>query len=383
MTDEATDEGIRMTDKATPQAGAAGHAMAEAATGGHAMAEAATGGHATAGHARQRPGGHPGQTLQTLGELGEQGVLSQVFPRLGRSDQVLLGPGDDTALLAVPGGRVLATTDAVVAGQDWRDEWSSATDVGHKLTAANLADIAAMGGVATGLLVALAADPATPMRWLADLTDGIVAEGRTVGAQLIGGDLSSAAPGTVVISMTALGVLTGVDGRPADPVRRDGAVPGDLVAVAGTLGRSDAGLRLLLAGTPEAAPDLVATHQRPSPPYRQGPVAAAAGARAMIDLSDGLSRDADRIARASGVRLNLSRGMLQRYVDALGPAVTGDDAWASVLHGGEDHALLATYPPGVRLPTGWQRIGEAVPGEGVWLDGVPLPVGGWDHFEPR
>lgn len=318
-----------------------------------------------------------------LGELGEAGVLAQVFPRLAVSPPgplVLLGPGDDTALLGVPGGQVLATTDAMVRGQDWRDDWSSATDVGHKLTAANLADIAAMGGTATGLLVALAADPATPMRWLRGLTDGIVAEAATVGAALIGGDLSSAPPGVIVVSMTALGGL-----EVAEPVRRAGARPGHVVAVAGTLGRSQAGLRLLLAGAPETAPELVAAHLRPTPPYQAGPEAAAAGATSMIDLSDGLSRDADRIARASGVALRLDGAALRRYADALGPALTGalreGGAMACVLHGGEEHALLATFPPAADLPTGWAVIGQVEAGSGVWLDGDPLPVGGWDHFE--
>lgn len=320
-----------------------------------------------------------------LGELGEQGVLAEIFPRLHAGPQVLIGPGDDTALLAVAGGSVLATTDAMVRGQDWRDDWSTATDVGHKLTAANLADIAAMGGVATGLLVALAADPATPLRWLRELTDGIVAEAQTVGAALIGGDLSSAATGTVVISMTALGQMQ--RGKPGplsavvQPVRRSGATPGDIVALAGTLGRSDAGLRLLLAGNPQAGPELVAVHRRPSPPYQQGPEAAAAGARSMIDLSDGLSRDADRIARASGVRVVLDEVALRRFAVALGPAMTGAQALACVLHGGEEHALLASFPAGAQLPQGWAVIGRVEKGTGLWLDDAPLPVGGWDHFE--
>lgn len=314
-----------------------------------------------------------------IGDLGESGVLAEVFPRLNAGPQVLLGPGDDTALLGVPGGRVLATVDAMVRGQDWRQEWSSAADVGHKLTAANLADIAAMGGSATGLLVMLAADPVTPMSWVRGLTDGVVAEAAQVGASLIGGDLSSAPPGVVVVSMTALGELA-----TGDPVRRDGARPGDLLAVAGTLGRSAAGLRLLLAGTPQAAPDLVAAHRRPTPPYHQGPAAALAGARSMIDLSDGLSRDADRIARASGVALAVDGACLRRYAEALGPALTGADAMASVLHGGEEHALLATFPaapPRCALPAGWTVIGRVERGSGVWLDADPLPVGGWDHFE--
>ena len=104
------------------------------------------------------PGPDP---LQTLAGVGEEELLARIFPYLPGGPGVILGPGDDTALVAAPGRSVLATTDAMVRQRDWRDDWSSGADVGAKVVAQNCADIAAMGGVPTGLLVTLIAEPAT------------------------------------------------------------------------------------------------------------------------------------------------------------------------------------------------------------------------------
>jgi Thiamine monophosphate kinase len=109
----------------------------------------------------------------TLADIGEDELLSAIFPLLPGGPGVLIGPGDDTALLSAPGGSVLATTDAMVRGRDWLDEWSSGADVGAKIVAQNLADIAAMGGVPTGLLVTLIADPRTSLAWVRDFTEGL------------------------------------------------------------------------------------------------------------------------------------------------------------------------------------------------------------------
>ncbi|WP_321160677.1 thiamine-phosphate kinase [Janibacter hoylei] len=174
-----------------------------------------------------------------LRDLTEGELLEQLFPRFGGITgpaAVPLGPGDDAAVLAAPSGSVVLTTDSMVRGRDWRDDWSSAREVGLKVVAQNIADIAAMGAVPTGLLVALAADPETEVAWALELAEGIAQAAGEAGAPVLGGDLSSAASGTVVVAITATGDL---EGRP--PVRRDGARPGDVVAVRGGLGRSGEG----------------------------------------------------------------------------------------------------------------------------------------------
>jgi len=311
----------------------------------------------------------------TLAEVSEAELLAGIFPLMPGGHGVLLGPGDDAALVAAPGGSVVATTDAMVRDRDWRDDWSTGADVGAKTVAQNLADVAAMGAVPTALLVTLVADPATPLRWVHDFATGLAEAAREAGAPVVGGDLSSAPPGMLVVSVTALGDLEG-----RAPVRRDGARVGDVVAVAGSLGRSHAGWRLLERGEAERAPELVDYHRRPRPAYRQGPAAARAGASAMLDLSDGLVRDAGRVAAASHVGIDLSAEALAGDIAALVPAVGEETARECVLTGGEEHSLLASFPPEVALPPGWRRVGDGVEGEGVTVDGQAQDAGGWDHF---
>lgn len=329
----------------------------------------------------------------TLGGRGERGVLAEVFAAYAGlpTDGVLVGPGDDTGLLAVPTGRVLATTDTVVRDRDWRDDWSTAQDVGVKVVTQNLADLAAMGGRGTGLLVALAAPPSLPLAWARGLAEGIGYAAGLAGVPVLGGDLSSTAGDAVLVAVTALGELA--DGVTA-PVLRSGASPGDVLAVSGPLGRSGAGLELLLGGVTEARDEqerrLLDHHRRPLTDLAQGPSAARAGATAMIDVSDGLVRDGDRVARASGVALVLDPGAVDRLAGELVPALPLDRARRQVLSGGEEHELLATFPGDRSLPEGWRRLGQVVPvgsdgadAPGVWQDGARLDpaTGGWDHFE--
>lgn len=322
---------------------------------------------------------------RSLGELGEAGILGDIFAGLRTTDAVLVGPGDDTALLATS-GPVLASTDAMVRGRDWLDEWSSAEDVGAKVVMQNLADLAAMGGAGTGLLVTLVAPGSLPGQWVRGLTTGISAAADAWGVPVIGGDLSSS-DGPVMVSVTALGELPG-----GEAVLRSGAGPGQQVAVSGSLGRSAAGLEVLRrsdAGwwpSPEHA-DLaagwVAYHCRPDPDLSQGPSAARAGATAMIDVSDGLVRDAGRIATASEVRIDLDEQAVVEAAAQFDPVLGPRTALECVLSGGEEHSLLATFPEGA-VPSGWTVLGRTVEigvvGPGVWWRGERATGGGWDHF---
>ena len=298
----------------------------------------------------------------TASSIGEFGLIERVVGRLGTSPAVLVGPGDDAAVVAAPDGRVVATTDVLVEGVHFRRDWSSGYDVGCKAAAANLADVAAMGGTATALLVGLAAPGDLPVDWATALADGLRDEAARVGAVVVGGDTVSC--DRVVVSVTALGDLAG-----AEPVTRSGARAGQDLVLAGTVGSSAAGLALLRAGTFDGP--LVDAHRRPSPPYLLGPVLAGLGATAMCDVSDGLLQDLGHLARASGVRIVVQAGLLPR------PAgVTLQDA----LTGGEDHALVATVPAGTGLPGGVLRIGAVEPGAGVGVDGDVPDGAGWQHF---
>jgi thiamine-monophosphate kinase len=297
----------------------------------------------------------------------------------------VVGVGDDAAVLRAPDGRVVATTDMLIEGRHFRRDWSSAADVGHKAAARNFADVAAMGAVPTALLVAFAGPGELPARWAVELAAGIAAECSAVGAKVAGGDTSRA--DLVVLSVTALGDLGG-----AAPVTRGGARPGDVVAVAGSLGAAAAGLELLKAGGPASdsvgLAALVNAHRRPRPPYAAGPQAARLGATSMIDVSDGLIADLGHVAAASGVRIDLIASRLA--AEPLAPAgalraaasVLGVAGWVPwVLTGGDDHALVATFPARTALPSAWTEVGRVAKGHGVAIDGeIWTDAGGWDHF---
>ncbi|MET4638483.1 thiamine-phosphate kinase [Mycetocola sp. 2940] len=314
----------------------------------------------------------------TVREVHELAVLDRIFPLLPVAASQLLGPGDDAAVLAAPDGRFVVTTDMMVHGPDFRLAWSQPHDLGWKAAASNLADVAAMGARPTGLVVAIAATPNTPVSVLEGISAGLrdACALLAPGCGVVGGDMSVS--DTLTLAITAFGDLEG-----RAPVLRSGARVGDVVALAGNAGKAAAGLRLLFAegvdehGHPDAAaaatlrarePERVGAQLAPTPPISSGVDAAVAGATAMLDVSDGLALDAARIARASGVCLDLHR-------DAL-----GDDV-ESALRGGEDHALLATFGPDAALPAGFRPIGRVLHGNGVTLDGDAVGgVLGWDPY---
>lgn len=350
----------------------------------------------------------------SVADLGEWGVIAVLKARMPAGGLTSVGIGDDSAVVAAPSGSVVAAVDLLIEGRHFRREWSSAYDVGVKAAARSLADIAAMGAVNTALLVALATPGTLPARWATDLAAGLAAEATRAGAGIVGGDTARA--DSVTLSVTALGDLEG-----RSPVLRSGARPGDVIAVAGPLGHSAAGLALLEAGA--AGPDeprgasatgeprrvstagrrsgalaeLVAAHLRPAPPYDAGPEAARLGATAMIDVSDGLLADLGHVAAASGVLINLNGS-------ALAPDTALSEAAARlpvpesssrttagfspqsialtwVLTGGEDHSLAAAFPPGTVLPERWRLIGEVREGSGVTVDDAPHEgPAGWQHF---
>ncbi|RQP09003.1 MAG: thiamine-phosphate kinase [Microbacteriaceae bacterium] len=314
---------------------------------------------------------------ETLASLGESAVLQRIFPRLPDAASALLGPGDDAAVVAAPDGRFVVTTDTLVHGPDFRLAWSSAFQLGWKAAASNLADVAAMGARPTALVVALVAPADTEARWLEELADGL-REGCAAlapGCGVVGGDLSVS--DQLTIAVTAFGDLEG-----RAPVLRSGARAGDVVAVCGDLGIAARGLELLFsrgvdtAGAPDAAaasalrPEFDAeldAQLAPAPPIGAGVVAAESGATAMMDVSDGLALDARRLAHASGVVVDLDAASVGSPL---------------ALTGGEDHALLATFPADAALPSGFRPIGRVLAGgPELRVDGRPFdPRGGWDPY---
>lgn len=309
----------------------------------------------------------------TLADAGEFGLLSELLPLFPQGEQVLIGPGDDAAVLRVRTGHVVVSTDLMVEGRHFRREWSSATDVGHRAAAQNISDINAMGGTATSLTIGIGAPPDLPVQWVLDLARGFAEECGEVGASVVGGDLTRA--DQIVVAVTVLGACTQA------PVVRSGAAPGNVLALAGRQGWAAGGLAVLGRGfrSPRV---LVEAHRRPQPPYAAGPIAAAAGATAMIDVSDGLLAEAGHLALASGVAINVRSGAFEiaEPLVAVGAALNADPV-QFVLTGGDDHALLATFPDAGSVPQGWRVVGDVTEGSGVTVDGrVHVGSTGWSHF---
>lgn len=309
----------------------------------------------------------------TVAELGEFGLIARITAGRELPPDIQLGPGDDAAVLVAADGRVVVTTDVLVEGVHFRLDWSTPDQVGHKAVAANLADVAAMGAVPTALVVGLAVPGRTPIATVDGLATGMWAEAEQAGAGIVGGDVVSSEQ--LVVSVTALGDLQG-----RAPVTRSGARPGDVLGLCGRLGWSAAGLAVLRRGL-RSPLEVVAAHQVPQPPYSAGPQAASAGATAMIDVSDGLLADAGHLAEASGVGIGLDSSALPVAGPLVEVASTlGADALQWVLTGGEDHALLASFPAGVAMPQGWAELGVVREGRGVTVDGAEVLPAGWQHF---
>jgi thiamine-monophosphate kinase len=303
------------------------------------------------------------------GQPGQEGDAQPAWP-----EHVLVGPGDDAALVRTR-GHVVVSTDLLVEGRHFRRDWADAADVGARAAAQNISDVNAMGGRAHSLTLGIAAPPDLPAAWVLELVRGFAEEAHAVGAAVVGGDVTRASE--VVLAVTVLGACT------VQPVLRSGARPGDVLALAGRQGWAAAGLAVLGRGF-RSPRSVVEAYRRPAPPYDAGPAAAQAGATSMVDVSDGLLAEAGHLAHDSRVAIDVETARLEvaEPLHAVA-AATGADPVSFVLTGGDDHALLATFPSDAALPHGWLRIGSVAEGEGegVTVDGQPHDgPAGWTHF---
>lgn len=338
----------------------------------------------------------------SVGDAGEREVLRRVLSQLAPANAAVVGPGDDSAVLRLAGDLVV-TSDTMIEGPDFRLAWHAAPEsgggfeLGWKLAATNLSDVTAMGARAIGLTVSFACPRETPVALLEAISGGLTAACAELapGCGVVGGDLSTAP--VLMAAVTALGDLEG-----RMPVLRSGARVGDTVAYAGQLGLAGLGLALLfreatdaggvahsrkLGSLRERYAAAIAAQLAPVPPILAGIAAAEAGATAMLDVSDGLSLDASRIAEASVVTLALETDLLTA---AFGTQQGQQVPLESMLTGGEDHGLLATFPPRVPLPPGFHMIGMVLDSRGdarhetrLLLDGTPYAPRGWDPFTVR
>lgn len=317
---------------------------------------------------------------KTVLEVGERSALAQTISHFKPVASTVVDSGDDSAVIELSSNRFAVTTDSMVEGRDFRLDFSSAFDIGYKAAATNLSDLAAMGAQPVALVVALLITRDTRLSWLEDFAKGLQAalDELAPSSAVVGGDLALA--DQVVVAVTAHGDL-----RQRPPILRSGAKPGEVLALAGTLGRAAAGLDLLLHEDKTLAasyPELVQVQLRPQPAIA---TANGCAASAMLDVSDSLALDAHRLASASGVCLRISSSKLQGYVAVLEPAAQSFSARSGktidplnwVLYGGEDHGFLATFPADA-VPAGFRVIGKVETGSGVFLDAEPLAPAGWD-----
>ena len=311
-----------------------------------------------------------------LGPGREFDRILQLAARLG---PLASGIGDDCAAIPAGDGQLVVSVDLAVEGVHFRRDWLTPEEIGWRATAAALSDLAADGARPTGVLTSIGLPRDTPEADLLGLASGIGAAVRSAGARLLGGDLTGS--DLWVIDVTVLG-------HAPRRVTRDGAVPGDSLWVTGTLGGARAALQAWQDGQ-EPAPDARAAFAHPVPRWETGLALAAAGATAMIDLSDGLAGDAAHLAAASdcGMVIELERLPVAPAARALAGAA---EAPAFAARGGEDYELLVAMPPGfagprslataTRVPLtliGWVESGT---GAKLLLNGAPVVLRGYDHF---
>jgi thiamine-monophosphate kinase len=322
---------------------------------------------------------------QRLRDIGELALLEEIRRLIPAGPGVLVGPGDDAAVVARSKHDVLLTTDALVEGVHFRRGWLSARELGARAFEVAASDVAAMGGTVRAVLLAVAAPRDLPVDDLRDIVRGVQRRARRAGGALVGGNLASARE--LALTVSVLG------DAPARPLLRSGARAGDGLFVTGRLGGAAFGLRLL-AGARSLRGGETARRcwRRPVARLRAGRTLATAGiATAMMDLSDGLLVDAGRLARASdtGLAIDATALPLAAALRGLAPR----DARDLALRGGEDYELLFTVPrarlarlAALDLGCTATQIGAVERGRGVRVvgaEGRRIPLrgrAGHEHF---
>jgi thiamine-monophosphate kinase len=328
--------------------------------------------------------------------MGEFELLAKLRERLPQAGpQVELGSGDDAAV-TLPGGATATSVDAIVEGVHFRRGETDLGTIGRKALATALSDLAAMGAEAGEAYVVLGAPPDFAEDEFLALLDGMLELAAATGTTIAGGDVTRAPALTLAVTVVGHG------SDPGSFVSRGGARPGDLIVLTGEIGAAAAG-RLLLddPDLTAAVPERIAERLRgrqldPAPRLASGHALARAGARAMIDLSDGLAGDAGHLGKASGVRLQIEAGSLPLAEGvAEVAAAAGRDPLELAAAGGEDYELLAALPAerlgeatigiGEAGETTLVAIGRAATGEGVEIrlpGGGLLEARGYDHWGP-
>ena len=301
-------------------------------------------------------------------EAGVISALARIFGLTHRGVEV--GIGDDAAVVSTTDQTVI-TTDMAVEGTHFSTKWSSAFDIGRKITAANLADVYAMGGTPKYLVAAVTLTGQESMEWIEELAEGIAHEARSCGAFVVGGDLAKGP--CIVISMTAIGEVD-------TPITRSGAQIGDSIYISTLPGWSAAGLLIIEKDLDDdLAVHAVSEYSAPTVDYASAIQFSNKKAHSMCDVSDALIIQAQQLAQASGVALKFDQELLAQHPEFVTLKELADsqdvDVWQWIFAGGEDHVFLAT---GNDLD-GF-CIGEVIAGSGVLGAEMKKAPDTWRHF---
>ena len=301
-------------------------------------------------------------------ESGVIAALARIFGATHRGVEV--GIGDDAAVVSTT-DRTVITTDMAVEGTHFSTKWSSAFDIGRKITAANLADVYAMSGTPRYLVAAVTLTGQESMEWIEELAEGIAHEASSCGAYVVGGDLARGP--CIVIAITAIGEI-------GQPITRSGAQIGDSIYISSLPGWSAAGLSIIEKELDDdLAVHAVSEYSAPTVDYVSAIQFSNSRAHSMCDVSDALIVQAHQLAQASGVALQFDQGLIAQHPEFLTLKELADsqdvDVWQWVFAGGEDHVFLAT---GNGLD-GF-CVGTVVAGSGVLGAEMKKAPDTWRHF---
>jgi len=301
-------------------------------------------------------------------EVSVIAALARIFGATHRG--VEIGIGDDAAVVTTT-DRTIITVDMAIEGTHFSTQWSSAFDIGRKITAANLADVYAMGGSPRYLVAAVTLTGQESMEWIEELAEGIAHEARSCGAYVVGGDLAKGP--CIVISITAIGEVD-------NPITRSGAQVGDSIYISSLPGWSAAGLSIIEKDLEDdLAVHAVSEHNAPTVDYVLAIQFSNNRAHSMCDVSDALITQANQLAHASGVALKFDQGLIAQHPEFLTLKELADsqdiDVWQWIFAGGEDHVFLAT---GIDLD-GF-CVGRVIAGNGVLGAEMKKAPDTWRHF---
>jgi thiamine-monophosphate kinase len=313
----------------------------------------------------------------------EAGVIQLLTGIFGSNHRgVDIGIGDDGAVVKT-GDRTVITNDVAVEGTHFQTEWSSAFEIGRKITAANLADVYAMGGLPQYLVVALTLTGDESVDWIEELAQGIAHEGNSCGAVVVGGDLAKGKNKS--ISITAIGKVQ-------SPIKRSGAQVGDGIFLSSLPGWSAAGLAILqssitsgseLISDSDFANHAVSEFSAPTVDYVEAVAFASSGAHSLTDISDAFVIQAKQMADASKVTFEIDQELITKNVEFESLKELADslgiDVWQWIFAGGEDHVFLATGENLNGFKVG--RVIEVIDGQS--LTGVEMKKApdAWRHFQ--